>query len=112
MTWPGAIIKCLPYRHMASQLYYWRTKSGVEVDFVVYGEDTFTAIEVKNTGTIRPADLKSLRRFHQDYPEAKTILIYRGHEQLQTDHIQCLPCDAFLQQIHPESELTQPAGVT
>ena len=29
-------------------LSYWRTKSEVEVDFVVYGKDGFRAIEVKN----------------------------------------------------------------
>ena len=101
----------IQYEHRDLQLYYWRTKSGVEVDFVVYGQDTFVAIEVKNTAILRPADLKSLRSFHQDYPGAKTILVYRGHEQLQTDHIQCLPCDVFLKQIHPDHELEALGGV-
>ena len=95
----------IQYRQMDSELYYWRTKSGVEVDFVVYGQDSFIAIEVKNTGTIRPADLRSLRRFHEDYPEAKTLLVYRGHEQLQIDYIKCIPCEIFLRQIHPDTEI-------
>ena len=45
----------------------------VEVDFILYGEDGFWAIEVKNTNKVRPADLRSLKTFQQDYPECQTI---------------------------------------
>ena len=34
----------------ALNLYYWRTRTGLEVDLVVYGTDFF-AIEVKNKHT-------------------------------------------------------------
>ena len=73
--------------------------------FVVYGEDLFLAIEVKNTANIRPADLKSLRSFHDDYPEAQRILLYRGKEQLKIDQIYCIPSDTFIKSIHPDSLL-------
>jgi len=33
-------------------LYYWRTRAGLEVDFIVYGEDTFLAIEVKRSRVV------------------------------------------------------------
>ena len=46
---------------------YWRTKSGTEVDFVVYGDRTFVAIEVKHARTVRAKDLTSLRAFLEDY---------------------------------------------
>ena len=59
-------------------LFFWRTKSGKEVDFVLYGPEGFWAIEVKNTRTIRPSDLSSLCAFKQDYPEAEVCLLYRG----------------------------------
>ncbi len=52
-------------------LSFWRTKAGSEVDFVVYGRDGFWAVEVKHTGEIRPADLRGLRAFREDYPEAE-----------------------------------------
>lgn len=35
------------YRKRDDRLYYWRTKSSNEVDFVDYGEASFVAIEVK-----------------------------------------------------------------
>ena len=50
-------------------LSFWRTRSGVEVDFVVYGPGGLFAIEVKNSARIRPQDLRSLRAFKEDYPE-------------------------------------------
>jgi predicted AAA+ superfamily ATPase len=40
------------------KIYYWRTRSGVEVDFVVYGEAGFWAIEVKNTRRVRPEEFR------------------------------------------------------
>lgn len=59
-------------------LSYWRTKSGNEVDFVVYGEDGLWAFEVKNGATVRERDLRGLRAFLEDYPEAEARLLYRG----------------------------------
>lgn len=86
-------------------LYFWRTKSGREVDFVLYGPEGFWALEVKNTRTIRPSDLNSLRVFKQDYPEAEVCLLYRGDERLEIGEIRCLPCDEFLQGLVPGQPL-------
>ena len=58
---------------------FWRTRSGVEVDFIVFGPLGFWAIEVKNSRNINPSDLRSLSSFIEDYPEAKALLLYRGH---------------------------------
>lgn len=76
-------------------LYYWRTKSGVEVDFIVYGQDTFYAIEVKSSKTIHSQDLKGLLSFKEDYPQATAIMLYRGKEQLRIKEVLCLPCENF-----------------
>lgn len=83
-------------------LHYWRTRSGVEVDFVGYGKDDFWAIEVKNASVVRPADLRSLRAFREDYPEAALLLLYRGHDALMVDGIRCLPVAEFLRELRPE----------
>ena len=91
-------------------LYFWRTKSGSEVDFVLYGPGGFWALEVKNTRTIRPSDLNSLRAFKQDYPEAEVCLLYRGDERLEIKGIRCLPCDEFLQGLVPGRPLFAGAG--
>nr|VFJ62554.1 MAG: Predicted ATPase, AAA+ superfamily [Candidatus Kentron sp. FW] len=79
-----------------SDLYYWRTKSGVEVDFIIYGPSRFLAIEVKHSARIERKDTRSLRAFREDYPEAKAYLLYLGNERLVVDGVPCLPCAEFL----------------
>jgi len=91
----------IAYGNKACTLYYWRTKSGVEVDFVLYGEDTFVGIEVKNSARVNNKMLKGLRAFSVDYPDAHLLLLYRGEERLMINTILCLPCDQFLQQLVP-----------
>jgi predicted AAA+ superfamily ATPase len=85
-------------------LFFWRTKNGLEVDFVLYGESVFQAIEVKNTSQIRPKDLRGLKEFGKDYPQAKRILLYRGNEHLVIDEITCQPIDDFLINLVPTLE--------
>jgi len=82
-------------------LSFWRTRSGVEVDFVVYGPGGLFAIEVKNSARIRPQDLRSLKAFKQDYPESRTYLLYRGADRLRKGDILCLPSHEFLLQLRP-----------
>jgi uncharacterized protein len=106
----GAALEGLVAQHLRAWIDYtgsdftlsfWRTKSGNEVDFVVYGRDGFWAVEVKHTATIRPADLRGLRAFREDYPEATLRLLYRGRETLEIDGILCLPCEDFLMRLIP-----------
>ncbi len=79
-----------------TQLYYWRTLAGNEVDFVLYGGKTFTALEVKNTSTLRPVDYHGLVSFGDDYPEASLILIYRGTVPMKHKNIMVVPIEMFL----------------
>lgn len=65
----------IAYSNMNCRLYYWRTKSGVEVDFILYGQDTFLAIEVKNSAGINNKMLKGLNAFLKNYPEARGLLL-------------------------------------
>lgn len=83
------------------RLYFWRTSSNVEVDFVVYGPSCFLAIEVKNGSIIHPGDLKGLKAFAEDYPEVIPILLYRGKHVVKENKILCYPIDQFLLGIHP-----------
>jgi len=96
----------IAYSGRDCRLFYWRTRAGVEVDFVVYGEDGFWAIEVKNTATVRSQDLKPLKSFRDDYPECVPIFVYRGPERLLVDGVLCVPGDEFLRQMNPEQGLT------
>jgi predicted AAA+ superfamily ATPase len=89
----------IDYFHPGTQLYFWRTSSGSEIDFVIYGEHIFWAVEVKNSGTIHPQDLRALKAFGGDYPEAKRFFIYRGKEKLMRDGISLEPATEFLQRL-------------
>jgi predicted AAA+ superfamily ATPase len=93
------------YRGGRNDLFFWRTKAGNEVDFVVYGPQQFTAIEVKNADKVFAKDLRGLRSFHEDYPEADRLLLYRGKERLRIDEVACVPCEEFLRGLRPEKPL-------
>lgn len=95
----------IAYSQGDHKLYFWRTRKGVEVDFVVYGVGGFWAIEVKNTTRVRPQDLRALRAFREDYPEAEALLLYRGTERLRIEGIWCLPGEEFLRALRPDQGL-------
>lgn len=95
----------IDYSQSSCRLYYWRTKAGTEIDFIIYGKEDFWAIEVKNTRRIRKDDLRPLKTFHEDYPECKTLFVYRGDEKLLIDNTLCIPCEAFLKSIVPNQPL-------
>jgi predicted AAA+ superfamily ATPase len=95
----------IDYSQRDMKLFFWRTSSGHEVDFVVYGADGFHAIEVKNGERVRREDLRSLRSFGDDYPECTRVLLYRGTEVLRIDGITCAPVDQFLRSLRPTEEL-------
>lgn len=97
----------IDYSQSSCKLYYWRTKAGTEVDFIIYGEEDFWAIEVKNTLNIRRNDLRPLKTFHKDYPECKPIFIYRGKEKILIDDILCIPCESFLLSLTPNQPLSR-----
>ncbi len=106
-------LRCyLDYSGITGNLYFWRTKSGNEVDFIVYGENIFWAIEVKFSASIRDVDLSGLVSFGEDYPEAKRFLLYRGKEQLNKKGIHCLPCDLFLKTLTPTTITSPPTHQT
>lgn len=88
-----------------TSLSYWRTRAGTEVDFVAYGPGCFVAIEVKSTRNVRPEDLRGLRSFHDEYPEAHRVLLHRGTERSVRDGVRVLPCDEFLRGVIPGSPL-------
>ncbi len=86
-------------------LAFWRTRQGIEVDFVVYGPLGFVAIEVKHSASISDRDLKGLNAFLDDYPEAEGLFLYQGDEVLQKGRIRVLPVDLFLRSVVPNRPL-------
>jgi len=110
----GAALEGLVAQHLkawvdlgdpAHSVSFWRTTSGSEIDFVVYGPAGLWAVEVKHAGSVRPKDLRALKAFAADYPEARLRLLYRGRERLVVDGILCMPCDEYLKAVVPGAEL-------
>ncbi len=89
------------------QLHYWRTSSKVEVDFIVSGPNCFLAIEVKNSSTVHPGDLRGLEAFCKDYPEATPLFLYRGKHRIKEKGISCIPAEEYLLGINPHQPLPQ-----
>lgn len=96
----GAALETLVLQHLRAindyyglgyQISYWRTSDGKEVDFILYGERGFFAIEVKRAAKLGAADFSGLKAFQSDYPEAKTYMLYGGHEQTYREGTTLLP---------------------
>ncbi len=73
----------------------------MEVAFVVYGKNTFIGIEVKSSKSVHSKDVRPLRAFREDYPQAEVCLLHGGNERLAIDGVPCLPCDRFLRDLVP-----------
>ena len=95
----------LDYSGERNALYFWRTRSGVEVDFIIYTPREFVAIEVKNAAKVKSSDLAGLKAFRQDYPECRTVILYRGRQQMVVDGILTVPVERFLKEIVPNHPL-------
>lgn len=96
----------IAYTDKDYSLHFWRTRSGVEVDFVVYGEDGILALEVKNSARVDSRDCSGLRAFQEDYPESQAVLLYRGKHVLVKDKVLCVPCERFLLTLTPDLSLS------
>ena len=79
-----------------TSLSFWRTRAGLEVDFVLYGPDLFMAVEVKRSARVHRRDLSALRAFREDYPEATCCLVSFAPEALVIDGIRCEPLEPWL----------------
>ena len=81
------------------QIFYWRTASQLEVDFVLYGPKGFIAIEIKRSRAVHSKDMHSLKAFAEDYPEAQLYLFYGGSEQQKIDDINVIPIEDALKNL-------------
>lgn len=80
-------------------LYYYRTSTGVEVDFVAYGSKGIYAFEIKHSRRFNSGMLKGLKTFKKDYPSAKLFFVYQGEEVLYQDGVTALPARKVLPEL-------------
>jgi predicted AAA+ superfamily ATPase len=85
-------------RQMGLPVSYWRTASGIEVDFVL--GDAEVAIEVKATDRPTTDHLKGLRAWREEHPRSRGILVCRGPRARRTDDgIEIVPWRDFLRSL-------------
>ena len=85
------------YRELGHGIHFWRTKSGLEVDFVL--GDAEVAIEVKGTSRVDPSDLRSLRAFIGDNRPRRAILVCNERAPRLVDGIEILPWRELLERL-------------
>ncbi len=79
------------YLDLGYTLYYYRTATGIEVDFIAYGSRGLKAFEMKSKKTISRSDLTGLVTFLKDYPMAKCYILYGGNERRYFGNIEIIP---------------------
>jgi predicted AAA+ superfamily ATPase len=78
-------------------IYYWRTASQIEIDFVLGNNEV--AIEVKSTSNVQPKHLKGLKHFSEEYSVKQLILICNEPLPRISDGIRILPWKIFLEEL-------------
>ncbi len=85
------------YRDLGYGIHFWRTKSDLEVDFVL-GEGE-VAVEVKGASRVDPSDFRSLRAFVGDNRPRKAILVCNERAPRVVDGVEVLPWREFLSRL-------------
>ncbi len=85
------------YKELDYPIQYWRTKSGLEVDFVLGAGEV--AIEVKGTSRVDTRDLRSLSRFVDEYSPRRAIVVCNEPRSRVRDDIRIMPWVRFLQEL-------------
>lgn len=84
------------YHNLEYSIFYWRTQSQVEVDFILYGPRGIHAFELKHADRIRSEDLSGLKLFCKDYLTARCHLLYLGKEEYQDGQISVMNLENML----------------
>jgi len=87
------------YLGLGTNLYYWRTSNGIEVDFVLYGKSHFIAIEVKRTRHVKNSHLNGLNLFQRDFPQAKCYLVCGVSRKEYHGPVEVWPFEEFLRSL-------------
>ena len=87
------------YYGLDYKIYFWRTSTGTEVDFVIYGPRGLHAFEIKRSSQVNSKALSGLKAFGQDYPEAKLHFLYLGKNREYHENIQAIPLEVALMEL-------------
>ncbi|MEM6730191.1 MAG: DUF4143 domain-containing protein [Myxococcota bacterium] len=89
----------MAYHQSGGQLFYWRSGSGLEVDFVWKRADLAVGIEVKSASRWRREDGRGLRSLLRANVLSRAVGVYRGSTRLRVGEIDVWPIDELLRQL-------------
>ena len=85
------------YSELDYDIQYWRTKTGLEVDFILgQGE---VAIETKGSSRVDEHDLRPLQAFIQEHKPRKALVVCNELMERRVGQIRVLPWRVFLQEL-------------
>lgn len=85
------------YKELHHDINFWRTKTGLEVDFILgRGE---VAIEVKGAHRVEKKGLKALRAFIEEYRPGKALLVCNEKHERKLGEIRILPYRQFFREL-------------
>lgn len=89
------------YLNKDLKVYYWRSTSQFEVDFLVQLKNKkWIAIEVKATGRIGKDDFKGIKALEDDLKlERKIVICLERDQRLTKDHFEIYPLQKFFDQL-------------
>jgi Predicted ATPase (AAA+ superfamily) len=87
------------YFELGYKIYFWRTSTGTEVDFILYGPSGFHAFEIKRSSQVSTKALSGLKAFGKDYSEAKLYLLYFGKHNEYHGNITAMPFEQALKDL-------------
>ncbi len=85
------------YREKDFDIEFWRTKSGLEVDFIL-GNGKM-AIEVKGTNQINLKDLRPIRLFRDEFHPKEAVVVCNESVERMVDNIRIVPYRVFLKRL-------------
>lgn len=85
------------YSELDYDIQFWRTKSGLEVDFVLGAGEV--AIEVKGSGRVGARDLHALNEFATEFKPKHALVVCQEKEERVVDRIRIVPWKVFLNRL-------------
>ena len=89
------LIKRIKYAYPTWKYYFWRTKSGAEVDFIIQTDTEIIPVEIKYTHIPQDKHIKHLQMFMEEYKKYKIkrgFLVGRfSHAMKLTENIYAIP---------------------
>jgi predicted AAA+ superfamily ATPase len=88
------------YNKVESNLYYWRTNHGAEVDLLIEKHGKITAaIEIKLSENITGAHVSGIKSLKEEYPKTPCFLICSAKNAFTLHNIRILPWQKYLEEL-------------